>query len=259
MVRNLQGLLPSQIAKLNRNTAALKQLQQADKALPPGELPSFREARLHDWSFEHKAVLRQAFQSAMGSDSPVKTVSKETFVSVLQAHHAPIDDDTLKSVVDVLGRITDQINIEDFFMGSKYLPKNYELSSYKSATCRSNTDKKNAKNYGRTLPIYNVPRDVSQKTDDIPLPTRKRPDTRPIRWDYLQAERSNDPASYFDEPKEVYININECVSTDDRKSLNLAFSQCVPVEVRDRYYKTPLMTACSRGNYQMARFLISKK
>ena len=55
----------------------------------------------------------------------------------------------------------------------------------------------------------------------------------------------------------MFIHINHCVKTSDLESLSLAFSQGVPVDVQDRYFKTPLMIACSIINLEVARFLIS--
>ncbi|XP_026782478.3 ankyrin repeat and EF-hand domain-containing protein 1-like [Pangasianodon hypophthalmus] len=257
MKKNQQELLPSQIAKKNGHKAALKELKEAEQAMNSGKLPSVTEARLHDWSYEHEAELRQAFQPAEEADAPVDSVSKETFVSVLQAHHAPIDDDSLKTVISLLDRnCWGKVNINDFFMGSKFLPNKYELSSYKPTTLTTGrTDKMEAKTDGCPQTGDVVP-DMMKKIDGILqyLSKRFEPFTDTSRQ---AADRTEDPSLYFDEPKEIYINASLCVRRNDFESLSLAFSQHVPVDIRDHFYKTPLMTACIIGNYQMARFLIS--
>lgn len=251
MARNRQDLIPSQIAKKNGHKATLKELKDAENALISGSLPSVSEARLHDWSFEHEAVLRKAFQLAEGADSPVETISVETFVSVLQVHYAPIDDDSLKSVVNMLNMNYGKIAINDFFMGYSFLPEKYALSSYERIRLTAGkTDKTEAKKDECPLPIYTNPPDMMQEIDKIPQ-------SMSISTDRLRVDPTEDPFLSLDEPKEIYININQCVRTNDFELMSLAFSQHVPVDIRDRFYKTPLMIACNRGNYQMAHFLIS--
>uniref|UniRef100_A0A8C2HKB3 Uncharacterized protein n=1 Tax=Cyprinus carpio TaxID=7962 RepID=A0A8C2HKB3_CYPCA len=62
----------------------------------------------------------------------------------------------------------------------------------------------------------------------------------------------NDLAWYIDKPEKIYTNISYCVKTGDLESLSLAFTQQVPVDVRGQFFKTPLMTVCRCGNYQVA-------
>ena len=50
--------------------------------------------------------------------------------------------------------------------------------------------------------------------------------------------------------------MNEAAKFGDFDTLRSSLEKGVPVDVRDKYYKTPLMTACSQGNYKMASFLI---
>lgn len=251
-MRNKQGLLPIEIAKVSQKKAALKELKKSAQPSKPGESAPFHRARLHDWSLEHQSALTRAFQTAeKRQDSPVETVSMDAFVSVLQEHRAPADHVTLQRVAGELAGTKDHIKIRDFFLGSTFLPKNYELSSYKSVKRTGKKDKERAEASRSPLGTDAVPPDAAETTGDA--------ETSPITRDYFRAERSKDPSSYIDEPVEVYVNISECVRTDDYESLELAFSQNVPVDVRDHYYKTPLMNACIKGNYSMAQFLISKK
>ena len=37
-----------------------------------------------------------------------------------------------------------------------------------------------------------------------------------------------------------------------------AFAQGVPVDTRDKFYKTPLMAACAVGNIDVVKFLVEK-
>lgn len=218
MLRNKFGLIPSQIAKANRHKDALRELEKAEEALKPGrsKSPQLWAIRLHDWSFEHEAVLRKVFQPAVKGQSHVETVSKQHFISVLQALHAPVNKSDLKNVFTSLDKERkDLIKISDFFEGLDYLQEEFVLS---------------------------------QKVT-FPLPGLSR--------DHLPANHIEDPLLYFDEPKEMHINMNQHVTRDHLESLMVAFSRNVPVDIRDCYYKTPLMTACRSGKNQIARFLIA--
>lgn len=243
MTKNTLDLLPSQIAKKNGHKATLKELKNAENSLSSGSLPAISEARLHDWSLERKRVLKKAFQVAEGEDFSGELIKLETFVSVLQAHHAPIDADHLKSVATMLDMNYGKIAISDFFKGHGFLPENYALSCYERI--KSTGGKTEAKKKECPLPIDTKPPDMMQETDMIPQSMS------------ISADSPDDLSSHLDEPKEIYVNISRCVRTNDFKSLRLAFSQHVPVDIRDCFYKTPLMIACNGGNYKMAHFLIS--
>ncbi|KAI7804497.1 putative ankyrin repeat and EF-hand domain-containing protein 1-like [Triplophysa rosa] len=95
------------------------------------------------------------------------------------------------------------------------------------------------------LPDYMI--EMYQPFTDTTRFSQRRPPIHPIE---------DDSVWYIDEPEKKYINIHSCVRGGDQESLSLAFIKNVPVDVTDEFSKTPLMTACSSGNYQIAKFLI---
>lgn len=104
-LKNTEGLIPSQIAKNNNQKPAMKELKKAERlevkfskpgAVNPNELWALT---LHDWSCEHEASLRTAMEIAEEAVGPVETVTRETFVAVLQDHRAPVDDENLQKVI----------------------------------------------------------------------------------------------------------------------------------------------------------------
>ncbi|XP_017331642.1 ankyrin repeat and EF-hand domain-containing protein 1 isoform X2 [Ictalurus punctatus] len=275
-LKNMNGLVPRQIAKAHGHKAALKELQKAERvftkfskpgAVNPNELWALT---LHDWSCEHEEALRKAFQLAQETDTSVEKVSREKFAYVLQEHHAPIDREHLEKIIaDHDKKHEGVINISDFFKGLQYLHKAFVLSSYDPKTKKKKKGRKGGK--GKTkkgksvvpLPICTLPPDIMGKRPDggpqFMIETyqpftdtkrfdRDRPPSHPVE---------DDSAWYVDEPQKVYTNINRCVRSGDFESLCLAFSQRLPVDIRDRFYKTPLMAACSSGSYEMAEFLIT--
>ncbi|KAL7872719.1 hypothetical protein AOLI_G00117900 [Acnodon oligacanthus] len=272
-LKNLEGLVPRQVAKNNGHKAALKELKKAERlhanfSKPEANNPNELWAvRLHDWSCEHENVLRKAFEIAAEADGPVENISRDVFMSVLQEHSAPVDQDNLQKIImDHDKKREGVINVGEFFKGLTYLQKAFVLSSYapkkKKKAGKGGKGKKKGK-FVLPLPICTVPPELMPRREDGGPPNfmiesyqqytdtkrfnRDRPPSHPVE---------DDSAWYLEEPEKIYTNINYCIKTGDFESLCLAFSQQVPVDVKDPFYKTPLMTACSSGNYQMAKFLI---
>ncbi|XP_052436143.1 ankyrin repeat and EF-hand domain-containing protein 1 [Carassius gibelio] len=272
-LKNLEGQLPSQVAKSNGHKAALKELKKAEKmhvklsapdAINPNELWA---VTLHDWSCEHETTLRKAFEMAEGLDKRVENISVENFVSSLQAHQAPVSNENLQRIIMEHDKNRESVvNINDFFKGLKYLQKAFVISSYapKQAKKEKGSKEKKSGKSAPSLPICIMPPEQISIREDSGLPyylieiyqpftdtNRFNPDRPPIH------PIENDSAWYIDESEKTYTNIHYCVKTGDLESLSLAFTQQVPVDVKDQFFKTPLMTACSCGNYQVAKFLIS--
>lgn len=223
---------------------------------------------LHDWSHEYEADLRKAFESASDGILGIEVVSRETFVSVLRELKAPVEDKHVQRILLVHDKRREGlININEFLKGLRYLPKTFVMASYEPRKKKKVAKAGKAKKKGKLnipLPICTIPPELLYRRDDGGPPhfmiesyqlitdpkrfDRDRPPGHPIE---------DDSAWYIDEPEKIYINISYCVKTGDIESLKLAFSQKVPVDVKDLFYKTPLMTACASGNYEVAKFLLS--
>ena len=54
----------------------------------------------------------------------------------------------------------------------------------------------------------------------------------------------------------TYMNLSDAAKVGDLETLKTAFTRGLHVDQRDKYYKTPLMTACSHGNIDIANYLI---
>ncbi|KAM4633768.1 ankyrin repeat and EF-hand domain-containing protein 1 [Polymixia lowei] len=262
-LKNLEGLLPRQIAKESGHKAAAKELRKAErlqgKQKGPGAAPW--ALTLHDWSHEHETALRDAF----GDKS--ETVSAETFISVLEKLKAPVDSEQLRTVVLAHDRRReDRLNVNEFLRGVKYVHKTFLVSSYgpkKKGKKGGKAGKKRGK-LSLPMPICTIPSELIYRREDGG-PPQFMIETYKHCTDVSRFDRDHPPehpivddsAWYIDEPEKVYINISYCVKAGDLESLDLAFSQGVPVDVKDRFYKTPLMVACSSGNYDVAQYLIS--
>ncbi|KAJ8410301.1 hypothetical protein AAFF_G00202820 [Aldrovandia affinis] len=269
-LKNQEGLTPRQIAKDGGHKAVVKELRKAERlhgkysragVVNPNQPWALT---LHDWSLEHEAGLRAAFEGATAG------VTSETFASVLRDQGAPVDAENLQKVVLAHDKRREGwVNVDEFFKGLRFLQKAFVMASYgpkkKKAAGKGGKGGKAGKKGKSVLPmpICTMPPELIYRRPDGGPPRfmieSYQHHSDPGRWDRdhpPQHPIEDDSAWYIDEPQRIYVNINHCVKTGELPSLRLAFSQQVPVDVKDRFYKTPLMTACASANYEMARFLI---
>ncbi|KAI1897841.1 hypothetical protein AGOR_G00087420 [Albula goreensis] len=194
-------------------------------------------------------------------------VSRETFVSVLRDQGAPVDDEALEKVVLAHDKRREgQISVDEFFKGVRFLQKAFVMASYgpkKKKASKGGKAKKKGK-YILPFPICTVPPELIHRRADGGPPhfmiESYQHHTDPSRWDRDHPPGhpiEDDSAWYVEEPQRIFVNINHCAKVGELESLRLAFAQQVPVDVKDRFYKTPLMTACASANYEVAKFLIS--
>ncbi|KAM3860927.1 ankyrin repeat and EF-hand domain-containing protein 1-like [Diretmus argenteus] len=161
-LRNLEGLLPRQFAKDSGHKKAAKILRRAERqhrkdqeadqeaqegsregqegpregqegsreAQGQGEVIVVASSRskvwdltLHDWSHEHQTALRNAFGD--------NTVSRETFISVLENLKAPVEPDQLHTVILAHDEMEEGfVNVNKFIEGIKYIKKASRISTY---------------------------------------------------------------------------------------------------------------------------------
>lgn len=268
--KNQKGFLPRQIAKDAGHKAAAKELRKAERQHGKGNecsgvnlVSDLWALTLHDWSHECETEIRQAFGNR------TETVTTEMFISMLDALRAPVDLDHLQTIIAAhdIGK-EGCININDFIKGVKYVKKPFLLSSYVSKKKKGEKGGKGSKKKGKfvlplpicTLPPDRMPRrpdggppqfmiEMYYNPSDIRRFDRDHPPEHPLM---------NDSGWYMEKAEKVYVSVNYCVKSGDLESLDLAFSQGVPVDVQDQFYKTPLMVACSSGNYEVAQYLLSQ-
>ncbi|KAA0708464.1 Ankyrin repeat and EF-hand domain-containing protein 1 [Triplophysa tibetana] len=269
-LKNQEGLLPRQIAKDCGHKATAKELMKAERlhgkfAKGMGSTNEPWALTLHDWSHENEDALRNAWESAPDNIAGIDAVSRTTFVSVLRELQAPIDDDQIRNLLLSLDRRREGfIDVNDFLKGLKYLPKTYVMASYgpkKKKASKAGKTKKSK--FNLPMPICTIPPELIHRRDDGGPPHfmiesyQHATDIHRFDRDHRPEHPIEDDTGwYIDEPEKIFINMNYCVKTGDIESLKLAVSQKVPVDVKDRFYKTPLMAACASGNYEMAKFLL---
>ncbi|VFV40121.1 Hypothetical predicted protein [Lynx pardinus] len=268
--KNLDHKTPRAVAKEGGFKAANKEIRRAERtanklARPGAKNPNPLWAlRLHDWSLEHETFLREAFSFVDRGDG---TVSKEDFVLTLEERQDFVTSEQLAMVAQYHEKLRGGgVNINDFFKGTRYLSKAYVLGSYGPKKKKKGMAKKVKKGkFVLPLPICIIPDHVFPQRSDGGPPyymietyknitdcnrfNRDHPPEHPIQ---------DDSAWYIDDPGKVFSNINFVTKAGDLASLKKAFESGIPVDMKDNYYKTPLMTACASGNMDAVKFLLEK-
>ncbi|XP_042297122.1 ankyrin repeat and EF-hand domain-containing protein 1 [Sceloporus undulatus] len=271
MWRNLEKKTPRQVAKDGGFKGAVKEIRKIErrfakfsKPKPGVKNPNPRWAvRLHDWSVEHQASLREAFEQADRGDG---TVSKEDFVSILEDMCPFVDPENIATIAQMHEKARGGgVNTEEFFTGKRFLQKAFLLSSYGPKKKKGKKAKGKKGKFVIPLPICVIPEssrprrpdggppeymiETYQNVTDSSRFNRDHPPEHPIQ---------DDSWWYVDDPMKNFSNINYLTKDGDLSSLKKAFESGVPVDVRDHFYKTPLMAACASGNLEAVQFLLEK-
>ncbi|XP_064428895.1 ankyrin repeat and EF-hand domain-containing protein 1 isoform X2 [Mirounga angustirostris] len=268
--KNLDHKTARTVAKEGGFKAASKEIGRAERTANKLARPGAKDPnplwalRLHDWSLEHETFLREALSFVDRGDG---TVSKEDFVLTLEERQEYATPEQLAVIAQYHEKLRGAgVNINDFFKGTRYLSKSYVLGSYgpkKKKKGMAKTPKKGK--FVLPLPICIIPDHVFPRRGDGGPPyymietyenvtdsarfNRDGPPEHPVR---------DDSAWYIDDPPKVFSNINFITKAGDLASLKKAFESGIPVDMKDNYYKTPLMTACATGNIDAVKFLLEK-
>ncbi|NXI37972.1 ANKE1 protein, partial [Galbula dea] len=267
--RNLLTKTPRAIAKEGGFKAAAKELRKIENTFKKQSKPDAEEdnprwaLRLYDWSLEHEAALRRAFEAVSQGDG---MVAKDDFIAVIQKSCAFVNSEQTETIAEMHeGSDPEGINIETFFKGSKYLQKNCLITSFgPKGKKKKGKKQRGKKGVAIPMPICVIPKSACPLRDDgFPVYmveavqdiaasyclNRGHPSAHPVH---------DDRAWYIEEPRKRYMNINYLVKAGDVLSLQKAFDEGVPVDIQDKYYKTPLMTACASGNTDIVQYLLEK-
>ncbi|NXP48988.1 ANKE1 protein, partial [Heliornis fulica] len=258
------------VAKEGGFGAAAAELRRIENTFIKQSKPGAKEdnpcwaLKLYDWSLEHQTVLRKALEAVSQGDG---TVAKEDFTSVILKQCAFVDTEQIQTIAEMHeGPHPEGINIEEFFKGTRYLQKNYLITSFapKGKKGKKRKERRGKRGIAVPVPICVIPKSACPRREDG-FPVYMIEATQSIA-DSFHCNRDHpsdhpvhdDQAWYIDEPRKMYMNINYLVRAGDILSLQKAFEEGVPVDVQDKYYKTPLMAACASGNIDVVRYLLEK-
>ncbi|XP_035178220.1 ankyrin repeat and EF-hand domain-containing protein 1 isoform X3 [Oxyura jamaicensis] len=267
---NLLAKTPRAVAKEGGFKAAVTELRKIENNFKKQSKPGAKEnnpqwaLRLYDWSLEHQAALRKAFEAVDQGDG---TVAKDDFISVIQKRCAFVDTEQIRTIAEAHKRADPEgINTEEFFKGSKYLPRNCLITSYgpKGKKGKKGKKRRGKRGIAVPMPICIIPKSACPlREDGFPVymieAVQNMADSYRFNRDHPSAHPVHDDrAWYIDEPRKMYMNINFLVRAGDVLSIEKAFEEGVPVDIKDKYYKTPLMAACASGNIDFVQYLLEK-
>ncbi len=263
--KNNEGNQARNIAKDNGHKEAMKELRKAEKSFgKTGKNNEPWALALYDFCIERQNGLRDLF-SKFDPDG-MGVVGKHDFIEGLQNMGAPLPNDVdLKKVLVAHDRNKDgTVDFIDFMGGKKYINKQYLMSAFEGKKKKKKGGKKGKK--GKTK----IPMPICTQVDGPRAEDGGPPEmfvqmhihyTDVGRFDRDAAPRhplQDDSGWYLHAPEKMYMNINEAVKHSDMDTLKDAFLRGLDVDVKDKYYKTPLMIACAYGNLKVVKFLVER-
>nr|XP_008114260.1 PREDICTED: ankyrin repeat and EF-hand domain-containing protein 1 [Anolis carolinensis]XP_016851574.1 PREDICTED: ankyrin repeat and EF-hand domain-containing protein 1 [Anolis carolinensis] len=271
MWRNLEKKTPRQVAKDAGFKGAVKEIRKIERrfAKYAKPKPGVRNpnppwaVRLHDWSVENQASLREAFEAADRGDG---TVSKDDFVSIIEERCPFVSVENITTIAQAHEKTrAGGIHPEEFFTGKRFLQKAFLLSSYGPKKKKPKKAKGKKGKFVIPMPICVIPDSSRQRRPDGG-PPEFMIETYQNVTDSIRFNRDHPPEHpiqddswwYIDNPLKNFSSINYLTKDGDLSSLKKAFESGVPVDVRDHFYKTPLMAACASGNLEAVQFLLEK-
>ncbi|NXB04835.1 ANKE1 protein, partial [Cnemophilus loriae] len=258
---NLAHLTPREAAKNGGFKAAVTVLRKVEKAFKKPDETLAWYLKVYDWSLQHEDAMRKEFETDEEGDG---MVSRNDFIAVIRKHWGTVDEEQIEILAKKHEVSADRISLDDFFKGSKYLQKAFLLSSFGPKAKKKKKPPKKKGKKGLPVPICVIPKsECPLREDGFPAymveAVPNIPEEQRFKQDHQSAHPVlDDRAWYVDEPRKTLMDINYLVRAGDFVSLQKAFDEGVPVDIKDKYYKTPLMVACANGNIVLVEFLLEK-
>ena len=263
--KNAEGNTAKVIAKEQGHKDAGKELRKAEKSF--GKVGKNNEPWaivLYDFCCEKQNQLTDFFKKIDGDGTG--NVTKEDFIEGLQNAGAPLPDDAdLKKILQAHDKNKDgSVDYGDFMTGKKYINKQYLMSAFEGKKKKKKGGKGGKKGKGKTkiiMPICTQPEGPRALDGG---PSEAFVAQHMLHTDLERFNRDNAPRHplqddsgwYLNHPEATYINVNDAVKHSDLQTLGDALARGMPVDVQDKYYKTPLMIASAYGNLTVVKFLM---
>ncbi|XP_053143466.1 ankyrin repeat and EF-hand domain-containing protein 1 [Hemicordylus capensis] len=269
--RNLEKKTPRMVAKDGGFKAAVKEIRRIERRFAKFSKPKLGvknpnppwAVRLHDWSVEHQASLRDVFEAVDRGDG---TIAKDDFIAIIEEKCPYVEPDQILTIAQAHEKTrAGGINTEEFLKGNRYLQKAFLLSSYGPKKKKGKKAKGKKAKFAVPIPICVIPESSRPRRPDGGPPeymietyqnitdcnrfNRDHPPEHPIQ---------DDSWWYIDDPQKNFSNINYLTKAGDLSSLKKAFESGLSVDIRDHFYKTPLMAACASGNIEAVQFLLEQ-
>ncbi|ELU14970.1 hypothetical protein CAPTEDRAFT_153089 [Capitella teleta] len=262
--KNAEGNQPKAVAKDNGHKDATKEAKKAEKIFgKSGKNNEPWAIALYDFCYAKEKEFLKTFQKFDADGTGF--IMPEDFSEILQNAGAPMPHESdMKKTLQLHDKGKDAgVDFVEFLNGKKYINKAYLMSAFED---KKKKKKKGGgkKKKGKTkipMPICTNP--AGPRTEDGGPPEmyirkhihftdtgrfdRDKPPGHPLE---------DDSAWYLHHPEKTYINICDASKHQDIDTLKDALINGTPIDTRDKYYKTPLMVACSSANMEVVHFLI---
>jgi ankyrin repeat protein len=269
-VKNLEGDTPKSIAKDKKAKDASKNIRKGEKQYNKLSKQTTESGginwsiRLYDYMYEHQERVKMLF--GLHDQDQIGKVTREKFTEVIsdEGFQSLVESsEEMEKLIKSHEKAKDQIDYELFLTGKKYINKQFLISSFEGK--KKKKKKKGKGKKGKTkivMPICIL--DEGPRMDDGAPPAIYQPAhvhfTDITRFHAEKAPThplQDDSAWYLKSPEKSFMNINHAARNGDLHTLLDAFKRGLPVDIRDKYYKTPLMVAASRGDLHTCQFLLS--
>lgn len=268
-VKNLEGETPKVIAKERKAKDASKNIRKGEKQYNKLSKQTNDSGginwsiRLYDYMYEHAERVKNLF--SVNDQDQIGKITRENFIQVIsdEGFQALVESsDEMEKLIKSHEKSKDQIDYELFLTGKKYINKQFLISSFEKK--KKKKKKKGKGKKGKTkiiMPICIL--DEGPRMEEGNPPAIYQPQhvhfTDITRFhDRTPAHPlQDDSAWYLKSPEKSFININQAARNGDLHTMLDAFKRGLPVDIRDKYYKTPLMVAASTGDLNTCKFLLS--
>jgi len=276
--KDRRGNIPKVVAKDNGFKEVLKELKKLErifnrisKGLPPPSDP--RLVRIYDWLQEnHDQVLTECKILDTNATNFI-TVSEFRLV-MERTEWPPMDEKTLLEILNKFDKNKNgMIDYNSFLTGKGLIHKTYLKGAYdpnkvgKKKKGKSSSAKGGKSKGGKAtkvpMPVCFAPEGPRRDQGEPPEPFVPQFTyfTDPKRFDREHPPRhplQDDSQWYMAKPDTTYINMNDAAKLGDLETIRHALELDYAVDTRDKFFKTPLMSACAAGNFNMVVYLLNE-
>ncbi|CAF1008681.1 unnamed protein product [Adineta steineri] len=265
--KNIDNQLPIKIAILERNKDAKKNIRLAEKKhyyrkIISSKSNPYRDYKIHfyDWLQERSDRLLRRFHQVENSSTHRITptdlkqiINEEGFTQI-----------TLDDLNDLIIRHEtnpNEIDYQTFLSGKLFIAKPFLIQTFISKTKKKKKKKKKKTKKQLPIPIaiYNEGPRISNGNPPLVYVKKHQFTTDRNRFSRDQIPKhiiNDDSAHYMDKIHPQFVHISNATYRGDLHTLLDAFKSGVPVDIRDKYYKAPLMIACANGDLETTKFLL---
>jgi hypothetical protein len=234
--------------------------------------------RLYDHVCVRLGLFTEAFQKADAEQTG--KIARDEFIETVQCMCVVMPEDVDLERVASANEKEKMIDYKEFLLGRKYINKQYLVSAYEGKKKKKAGGRGGRGRAGKTkilMPICT--RNEGPRSEDGGPPTiyvtKQLHITDLTRFDRDSRPRhaiEDDSHWYLTRPERPRVHIRDLIRERDintlRSELDLAApsgEQTMPtwfdpdnnVDIVDRFYKTPLMVACAKGDIDLVKMLVS--